>query len=41
MTFSVTKSFLSTTVGLAWTDGIITEVDDLVAPYMTPVLLRG
>jgi CubicO group peptidase (beta-lactamase class C family) len=39
MTFSVTKSFLSTTVGLAWADGIIADVDDRVAPYMAPVLL--
>lgn len=39
MTFSVTKSFLSTTVGLAWADGIVADVKDRVAPYMTPVLL--
>ena len=34
MTFSVTKSFLSTTVGLAWDDGLIRDVHDLVQPYM-------
>ena len=39
MTFSVTKSFLSTAVGLAWADGIIADIKDRVAPYMTPVLL--
>ena len=39
MTFSVSKSFLSTTVGLAWADGLIADVDDRVAPYMAPVLL--
>ncbi|MGH8222890.1 MAG: serine hydrolase domain-containing protein [Woeseiaceae bacterium] len=39
MTFSVTKSFLSTVVGLAWADGRIRDLDDPVAPYMAPVLL--
>ncbi len=39
MTFSVTKSFLSTTVGLAWADGLIRDLDDPVAGYVTPVLL--
>lgn len=39
MTFSVTKSFLSTTVGLAWADGLIRDVHDRVAPYMAPVTL--
>ena len=39
MTHSVSKSFLSTTVGLAWTDGLIDNIDDTVAPYMAPVLL--
>lgn len=39
MTFSVTKSFLSTTVGLAWADGLIDDLDDPVARYATPVLL--
>ncbi len=37
MTHSVTKSFLSTTVGLAWEDGLIRSVDDLVRDYMAPV----
>lgn len=39
MTFSVTKSFLSTTVGLAWADGNLASLEDRVAAYMTPVLL--
>ena len=34
MTFSVTKSFLSTTVGLAWARGLIRNLDDKVGPYM-------
>ena len=34
MTFSVTKSFLSTTVGLAWDAGLIRDIDDRVEPYM-------
>jgi CubicO group peptidase (beta-lactamase class C family) len=38
MTFSVTKSFLSTTVGLAFDRGLIRSVDDLVRNYMAPVL---
>jgi CubicO group peptidase (beta-lactamase class C family) len=36
MTFSVTKSFLSTTVGLAVDRGLIKDVTDRVAPYMPP-----
>jgi len=39
MTFSVTKSFLSTTVGLASAEGLIGSVDDLVRPYLPPILL--
>ncbi len=39
MTHSVTKSFLSTTVGLAWADGLIADLDEPVARYMAPVLL--
>jgi CubicO group peptidase (beta-lactamase class C family) len=39
MTFSVTKSFLSTTVGLAWAEGLIGSVDDRVGPYLPPILL--
>jgi len=39
MTFSVSKSFLSTTVGLAWAEGLIENVDDLVGPYLPPILL--
>ncbi len=34
MTFSVTKSFLSTVVGLAWQRGLIRDVDDRVQPYV-------
>ncbi len=37
MTHSVTKSFLSTTVGLAWQDGIIGSLDDTVREYMAPI----
>jgi CubicO group peptidase (beta-lactamase class C family) len=37
MTHSVTKSFLSTTVGLAWQDGLIASLDDTVREYMAPV----
>lgn len=33
MTFSVTKSFLSTVVGLAWQRGLIRDVTDRVGPY--------
>ena len=39
MTFSVSKSFLSTTVGLAWAEGFIRSVDDLIGPYLPPILL--
>ncbi|HJR64959.1 MAG TPA: serine hydrolase [Gemmatimonadaceae bacterium] len=39
MTFSVTKSFLSTTVGLALDRGLIHSVQDRVADYMAPVVL--
>jgi CubicO group peptidase (beta-lactamase class C family) len=42
VTFSVTKSFLSTVVGLAHDRGMIRDVHDLVAPYMAPVVaLQG
>ena len=34
MTHSVTKSFLSTVVGLAWQKGLIRSTDDRVARYM-------
>jgi CubicO group peptidase (beta-lactamase class C family) len=34
MTFSVTKSFLSTTVGVAWDKGLIKSVDEKVKKYM-------
>lgn len=38
MTFSVTKSFLSTTVGLAKDRGLIRDLDDTVRDYMAPVV---
>ena len=38
-TFSVAKSFLSTTVGLAVDRGIIRGVDDRVRDYMPPIVL--
>lgn len=38
MTFSVSKSFLSSVVGLAYDDGLIRNLDDLVYPYMAPVI---
>src|SRR5690606_31823475 len=39
MTFSVTKSFLSTVVGLAWVDGRIRDPGDPVRPSLPPILL--
>ncbi len=39
MTFSVTKSFLSSTVGLAFDAGLIRGVDDSVADYFAPIVL--
>jgi CubicO group peptidase (beta-lactamase class C family) len=36
MTFSVTKTFLSTLVGLTWQKGLIHDVTDRVRPYMPP-----
>lgn len=38
MTFSVTKSFVSTVVGLAVERGLIRSLDDTVRHYMAPVL---
>jgi CubicO group peptidase (beta-lactamase class C family) len=38
MTFSVTKSFLSTVVGLAWDRGLIPDIDGSVQASMAPVL---
>ena len=37
MTFSVTKSFLSTVVGLAVDQGLISSVQDTVARYIPPI----
>lgn len=36
MTHSVTKTFLSTVVGLAWRDGLIRDVNDRARAYMPP-----
>lgn len=41
MTFSVTKSFLSSTVGIAVDQGLIRSVHDTVRPYVAPVLVLG
>ena len=42
LTHSVTKSFVSTTVGLAWDRKMIKDVKDPVRPYMTPIVaLKG
>ncbi len=41
MTHSVTKSFLSTVVGLAVDKGLIKNVNDTVAPYVPPVETYG
>lgn len=41
MTFSVTKTFLSTVVGLAWQRGLIKDVRDQVGPYMPDDTLFG
>jgi CubicO group peptidase (beta-lactamase class C family) len=38
VTFSVTKSFVSTAVGLAYDRGLIRDVHDAVAPYIAPVV---
>lgn len=41
MTFSVTKSFLSTVVGLALDRGLIRSLDDAVGPYVGPFVPVG
>lgn len=41
MTFSVSKSFLSSTVGLAFDQGLIQSIDDKVHSYMAPVSIIG
>lgn len=41
MTFSVTKTFLSTVVGLAWDRGLIASVDDRAAEYVPTEQLFG
>lgn len=38
MTHSVTKSFLSYTIGLAYDKGLIKDINDKVDPYMAPIL---
>jgi hypothetical protein len=37
MTHSITKSFLSSTIGIAFDEGLIRDVHDEVAPYMAPI----
>ena len=39
MTFSITKTFLSTVVGLAIEKGLIADVHDPVRAYMPPLVL--
>jgi CubicO group peptidase (beta-lactamase class C family) len=39
MTHSVTKSFLSSVVGLAYDGGMIHSVDDITRDYMAPIQL--
>jgi CubicO group peptidase (beta-lactamase class C family) len=39
MTFSVSKSFLSATVGVAYDQGLIADVHDPVSAYMAPIYL--
>lgn len=41
MTFSVTKSFLSTVAGLAWDRGMLRATDDLVGEYLWDDTFRG
>ena len=41
MTHSVTKTFLSSTVGMMYDRGLIHHVNDEVAPYMAPVLMAN
>src|SRR5690606_11524235 len=41
LTFSVTKSFLSTVVGLAYDRGLIRDVHDTVREYMAPISLAA
>ncbi|WP_394330760.1 serine hydrolase domain-containing protein [Cesiribacter andamanensis] len=38
LTYSVSKSFLSTVVGLAWQQGLIRRLEDRVHPYMAPII---
>ena len=38
MTFSVSKSFLSSTVGIAYDKGLIKSIHDKVDPYMAPIV---
>ena len=39
MTHSVTKSFLTTTVGIAYDQGLIRDVNDKVDSYMAPIMV--
>ena len=38
MTFSVTKTFLTTVIGLAWQKGLIRDVNDYARDYMPPTV---
>ncbi len=38
LTFSMAKSFLSSTAGLAWDSGMIRNLTDKVNPYMAPII---
>ncbi len=40
-TFSVAKSFVSATVGLAFDHGLIGDINDSVARYMAPIVVLG
>lgn len=41
MTFSVTKTFLTTLIGLAWQRGMIHDVKDYARDYMPPISIAG
>jgi len=41
LTYSVTKSFVTAAVGLAYDEGLIRDVHDPVRPYMAPVTVVG
>lgn len=41
MTFSVTKSYLSTVAGIAWDDGLIRDLDQRIGDYVTDGSFAG